>query len=105
MSQSLQKSIRKEDILARIGGEEFTIILPETALISAQILAERTRENIQSQFISYQNNTEINVTVSLGVTLITPQDINFDAVLLRVDEALYKAKTNGRNQVCCLGIM
>lgn len=102
VSQSLQNSIRKEDILARIGGEEFTIILPETQLINAQILAERTREKIQSQFISYQKNIEINVTVSLGVTLISPEDINFDAVLQRVDEALYNAKKKGRNQVYCL---
>jgi diguanylate cyclase (GGDEF)-like protein/PAS domain S-box-containing protein len=99
VSKNLQECIRKEDILARIGGEEFTIILPETPLTNALSLAERTRENIQKQFISYQNSVEINVTVSLGVTLIRPEDINFDAVLVRVDEALYNAKTNGRNRV------
>jgi diguanylate cyclase (GGDEF)-like protein/PAS domain S-box-containing protein len=102
VSKILQNSIRKEDILARIGGEEFTIILPETPLKNAQILAERTRENIQTQLIYYQNSVDIKVTVSLGVTLITPEDINFDAVLVRVDDALYNAKSNGRNQVCSL---
>ncbi|WP_413702011.1 GGDEF domain-containing protein [Psychromonas sp. KJ10-10] len=100
VSQLLQKSIRNEDILARIGGEEFTIILPETSLLSAKILAERTRESIQKQIIEYQKEIYIRVTVSLGVTLVKTKDDNFDDVLLRVDEALYEAKENGRNQVC-----
>jgi diguanylate cyclase (GGDEF)-like protein/PAS domain S-box-containing protein len=102
VSQLLLKSIRKEDILARIGGEEFTIILPETTLKSANALAERTRECVQNEIIAHSKENKINVTVSLGVTLLTPEDKNFDDVLIRVDEALYEAKENGRNQVCCL---
>ena len=102
VSKKLQQSIRSEDVLARMGGEEFTIILPETTQLSAQALAERTRETLQSLFICYQNDIEINVTISLGVTTLTAQDINFDSVLVRVDEALYKAKENGRNQTYCL---
>tara|TARA_R110001583_G_scaffold67490_8_gene192961 strand:+ start:8160 stop:9503 length:1344 start_codon:yes stop_codon:yes gene_type:complete len=99
VSQLLLKSIRKEDILARIGGEEFTIILPETTLENANTLAERTRECIQNEIIIYPKEIKLNVTVSMGVTLLKPEDKSFDDVLIRVDEALYEAKENGRNKV------
>jgi len=102
VSRLLTNGIRKEDVLARMGGEEFTLLLPETDLKNSEILAERIRNTIQNEFICYRDSVQINVTVSLGLTLLTDTDDHFDDVLIRVDEALYLAKTRGRNRLCCL---
>ncbi|MCP4322784.1 MAG: diguanylate cyclase [Alteromonadales bacterium] len=102
VSRLLLGSIRKEDVLARIGGEEFTILLPETDLENSQVLAERIRNTIQNEIICYRDLLPISVTISLGLTLLNEKDNDFDEILVRVDEALYKAKTGGRNKLYCL---
>jgi diguanylate cyclase (GGDEF)-like protein/PAS domain S-box-containing protein len=96
--QSLAKIIstytRKPDIAARWGGEEFVVILPETSLSQALIIAEKQRAAIESMSFDDQ----ISLTCSIGVTEIIPSD-DLDTLMLRVDKALYDAKKAGRNCV------
>lgn len=87
------KSKRNADVLARIGGEEFIILLPDTGLSDAGRLAERIRKNVED--FSFEEIGKM--TVSLGVTEFTQTD-NQESILKRVDSALYLAKENGRNR-------
>ena len=91
--QIVKKSTRKIDVLARVGGEEFILLLPDTSLKDAAILASRVRRNCES-FLFEEIGT---MTISLGITELTDGD-NIDSILKRVDSALYKAKENGRNR-------
>jgi diguanylate cyclase (GGDEF)-like protein len=97
----IEKTIRKEDVLARYGGEEFCCLLPETPINAAAILAERFRKNVAQKAYHYQGN-KINVTISLGVSTLTPDVINEDMLLKKADEGLYKAKNTGRNCVVAM---
>ncbi|AIY67359.1 sensor domain-containing diguanylate cyclase [Pseudoalteromonas piratica] len=95
---NLQANLREGDVLARIGGEEFAILLPNTPFDKAQLVAERIRE--------YQDNTPI-VTerggvlakVSIGLVMKQSDDVSFESLFKRVDKALYQAKEQGRNCV------
>jgi diguanylate cyclase (GGDEF)-like protein len=86
--------LRRSDAFGRIGGEEFAILLPETDCDSAFKLAERIRENIALR-VSCQHRA---VTVSLGVAGLLNNEETPQAAMLRADEAMYRAKKNGRNQ-------
>ncbi len=102
VAKCLLPCIRQEDILARIGGEEFSILLPETTLQSAKVVAERIRLNQSNLFIEGEWKGKITLTVSIGVTCIKFEDDTFDDFFIRADKALYQAKALGRNQVYCL---
>jgi len=102
VAKCLLPCIRQEDILARIGGEEFSILLPETTLQSAKVVAERIRLNQSNLFIEGEWQGKITLTVSIGVTCIKFEDDTFDDFFIRADKALYQAKALGRNQVYCL---
>lgn len=98
VSQITKSNLRDGDILARVGGEEFTIILPESSIKRTFEIAERIRHSIDDNvFIMDQKN--IHCTISLGITCLTDLDTNFLDLLRRADENLYKAKENGRNIV------
>jgi len=92
--QVVQFSVRKVDILARWGGEEFMILVPESTAETAHELAERLRKEIESHDFS----TKEKITVSIGVTTYRDGD-SADSIITRVDNALYKAKENGRNRI------
>ncbi len=89
--------LRNEDVIGRIGGEEFVIFLPNTGLESAAGVAERLRALIESQPVAGPHGP-ITLTVSIGVTLIARGESQ-EAALQRVDEAMYRAKAKGRNRV------
>jgi diguanylate cyclase (GGDEF)-like protein len=93
-----QEALRESDVLGRIGGEEFSIILPETEKEGALIVAERIRRSIAELKVD-ENDQRIHFTVSSGVTNLRPDDRGIEAVLRRGDEALYLAKNGGRNKV------
>lgn len=93
------ETIRPRDIFARLGGEEFTVILPETSLEQAKAIAERLREKIELYDLANQAKS-LTLTVSIGVASLTQTEQNFDALLSAADEAMYSAKNAGRNQVC-----
>jgi diguanylate cyclase (GGDEF)-like protein/hemerythrin-like metal-binding protein len=87
---------RSLDIVARIGGEEFIVMLPETTSEGAFVFAERFRKKIFSSKVIVENN-EISYTISIGIsTLDDDKDVN--TIIQRADKALYKAKESGRNR-------
>jgi diguanylate cyclase (GGDEF)-like protein/PAS domain S-box-containing protein len=93
-----QEVIRSTDLMGRIGGEEFALLLPDTPINSAYNLAERLRERI-NKFPYLAGDMLIEVTASLGVAELQSDDTNFKALLQRADAALYEAKHAGRNRV------
>jgi|SRR5687768_9045826 len=95
---AFQSSLRQEDTLARIGGDEFMVLLPATDAYEAVSVADRIRLAIQSRFIK-TTRMPVQVTVSVGVALLTADIVDLDALLLRTDEALYAAKRAGRARV------
>lgn len=94
----LVENKRNNDVLGRLGGEEFALILPETNLNSALEMAESLRRLCDERKI-YFNNQLLHTTVSIGITKVWENDQTFQDVLKRADEALYQSKRNGRNQV------
>jgi diguanylate cyclase (GGDEF)-like protein len=93
--QVMQASIRREDLAARFGGEEFILMLPGTTLEDATILAERLRESLENLAFP---PLETRVTASFGIAQFRPDD-TFETLVKRADEALYAAKAAGRNRV------
>ncbi|SON53162.1 Sensor histidine kinase [Vibrio tapetis subsp. tapetis] len=93
----LLKNIRKEDLLFRYGGEEFVIICPNT-LDRAEILAEKLKNKIEEKMVIKSAN--IKVTASFGIAELSPGD-DLISIIARADQAMYKAKENGRNRVEC----
>jgi diguanylate cyclase (GGDEF)-like protein len=90
--------LKKNDILGRIGGEEFLIILPDTEQAQAVEIAERLRTSIESnQFVF--NDVKMNFTISVSVAMLTPQTHELVDIIKQADLGLYQAKDNGRNQV------
>jgi diguanylate cyclase (GGDEF)-like protein len=86
------------DIAARYGGEEFALILPETDREGAWSLAERVRQLVAAQQIVY-GDAVLRVTASLGVATFPEQGERPQALVEAADQALYRAKRNGRNRV------
>jgi diguanylate cyclase (GGDEF)-like protein len=96
---SLRQHTRREDIIGRLGGEEFCVILVGLSEANAVVLAERIRTEIANLPIEFEGQ-EISVTSSFG--LVPPELLqeNFDDVLKHADQMMYQAKNEGRNQVC-----
>jgi diguanylate cyclase (GGDEF)-like protein/PAS domain S-box-containing protein len=92
------ESLRQSDQLARFGGEEFAAILPETNLASAMEVAERLRLHLAERPI-IAAGTAVPCTVSIGVAEMQTNDVSIDNLLRRADEALYRAKEQGRDRV------
>ncbi len=91
LGEILRTSLRRNDVVARFGGEEFVVLLPDTDLDIAYQAAERLREAVMAI------DTPTTFTISLGVACSGPQE-RFESVLLRADRALYTAKESGRNR-------
>jgi len=98
MSQLLLKTRRVGDLLARWGGEEFVLLLPETDLGQARVFAERIRQIIQ-EYGDSDAQGSVRCTASIGVAEYAG-DPNMDALIARADARLYEAKAGGRNKVC-----
>jgi len=96
LGELLQQNNRGIDIIGRIGGEEFALILPETDMSGANELAERLHQTISELRIS-ADHTDISCTVSIGISVLQLQHSSLDELLLHTDNALYAAKRNGRN--------
>ena len=97
-SRLMREELRKIDTGARVGGEEFAIILPGADKAAARAFADRLRQKVAATPLR-QDGREIAVTVSIGISDLRAEDGNGDAVLARADEALYRAKRAGRNRV------
>jgi diguanylate cyclase (GGDEF)-like protein len=93
----IANEIRPVDLLGRLGGEEFAILLPDTDIAGAEHLAERLRWSLADSPID-SNGTPVAVTASLGVAALRDGE-DLESILARADTALYQAKNGGRNRV------
>ncbi|CAA7619820.1 FOG: GGDEF domain [Candidatus Terasakiella magnetica] len=98
MAAACRSAIRGEDILGRLGGEEFAIMLPETDLDAAMVAAERIRQAVSEISIPTPKGPVV-FTASIGAAQLNETDSSVETLLSRADAALYEAKTGGRNRV------
>jgi diguanylate cyclase (GGDEF)-like protein len=97
VAKVIKENLRGSDMLFRIGGEEFVILLSGTDMHGAELLAERIRNSIEHHTLAFAMET-IKVTVSLGVSSLQKDDVA-ETFIKRADAAMYKAKNTGRNRV------
>jgi two-component system cell cycle response regulator len=96
----LKKSIRGIDLACRLGGEEFVVVMPDTDMAVAAMVAERLRRRIAADaFAIHNGERKVAVTISIGLAALAGPDDTAANVLKRADQALYKAKRDGRNRV------
>jgi two-component system cell cycle response regulator len=99
-AQRVRRSVRGVDLVARFGGEEIVVVMPDTPIETARLAAERIREKVQGEpFRIHRGRQSIPVTVSIGVSAIESLEETAASLLKRADEALYAAKSGGRNRV------
>jgi two-component system, cell cycle response regulator len=93
------RQVRSVDLVGRLGGEEFVVVMPETSLAGAVVVAERLRLAVADEpFILQENGAKLSVTVSIGIAVTGGAEETQDSLLKRADDALYAAKNGGRNQ-------
>ncbi len=100
LSKIIKGCIRDVDIFARYGGEEFVVILPQTTVKEARIIAERIREHVERAVFDAGKYGKIRITVSVGVSSFPENGHSHEELVSVTDEALYQAKGEGRNLVC-----
>ena len=104
-AKTAQNELRDGDVLCRMGGEEFTVLLPDTSKEQALMIAERLRVAVESAPVDVgeevAEDSYLHYTTSLGVTQVLPDEKTLKPAIKRADEALYQAKEAGRNRVCC----
>lgn len=98
LADCCRRALRESDIVARFGGEEFVILLPEASIENAHRVAERLRIKISKLVVKGEQGQDVQFTVSIGLVSSTVSD-NIAEMLKMADEALYVAKENGRNRV------
>lgn len=100
VAKRIRENLRGVDLVARIGGEEFLIAMPDTSLNVARIAAERLRNAIEETPVPIGTSPNaLDVTLSIGVAMGDGENRNLTELLARADRALFSAKTDGRNQV------
>jgi diguanylate cyclase (GGDEF)-like protein/PAS domain S-box-containing protein len=98
VSQKIVENVREMDMVARMGGEEFSVLLPNTEAEDAVRLAERVRLAIERESCQLEEHI-IDVTVSVGVASYSQEFSSLEAILRQADDSMYRAKNRGRNQV------
>lgn len=101
VAQVLMQNIRRSDLLGRIGGEEFSILLPNTDLLGALDLAEQLRKAIESLQPQIGGQT-LHITASIGVAIRSASEQTMESIQQQADAAMYEAKRGGRNRVSTL---
>jgi diguanylate cyclase (GGDEF)-like protein len=97
-ARQIQTMLRRQDLLARTGGDEFTILLPDTPVSAGIAAAERVRQAIEALEVPFEGGP-IKFTVSAGVAQLNPAQGGWEGMMKRADEAMYEAKRQGRNSV------
>jgi two-component system, cell cycle response regulator len=99
-AERLRKAVRSIDVVARFGGEEFVVLMPDTESFAAQHVAERVRQSFEKAPFSLHNGAQnVNITASIGVATAAEGFYNADLLFQMADKALYSAKQGGRNRV------
>jgi len=99
-ADTLTRCARKSDIICRFGGEEFVVLLPDTNIDGATMIAEKIRETTEELIVKVDEKKEFKFTVSIGVSEVeVEEEKNIEAAISRADSALYSAKESGRNRV------
>jgi two-component system cell cycle response regulator len=99
IARRAQDSVRSDDLVARLGGEEFAVVMPETELAVAAAVANRLRVEVASRPFLLSGGEQLEITISIGVTTAYPGYEDRNQLLKRADDALYEAKAAGRNRV------
>jgi diguanylate cyclase (GGDEF)-like protein len=99
---TIKESIRQIDLVGRYGGEEFAVILVETAAEQSVFVAERIRKAVEDKHIKVYDE-DVKVTISIGVAAFPEDARNPQDIIERADKALYRAKEAGRNKACLYG--
>jgi diguanylate cyclase (GGDEF)-like protein len=106
LSATLRGLLREYDIIGRFGGEEFAILLPHTDIAAAEQITERLRAKLAEISVTpgtgSSTETPLQVTVSIGVAALAHSRRDLDELIAAADAALYRAKAQGRNQVCLM---
>lgn len=100
IAESGRASLRRGDVFGRIGGEEFAAVFPGCAPDMAMQVAERLQREIQRLGFCHDDQT-FGITISQGLTSLTAEDANIDALFARADAAMYEAKRQGKNRIIC----
>ncbi|MDP4548057.1 GGDEF domain-containing protein [Marinobacter sp. MDS2] len=98
VSEVMQARLRESDLIARMGGEEFVLLLPETSTDKAREIAQQLLTLIRALGVPHEGDT-IKLSASFGVTSIRPDDPNLEVLLQRADQALYQSKEQGRGRI------
>ena len=98
LAETITACIRDTDLSARFGGEEFAVLLPRTSLESAKTVAERIRQSLESRTFEGEG-VAFSVTISIGMAALDGGQDDLSGLMHRADQALYRAKENGRNRV------
>ena len=102
VAAAIRACVREIDLVARYGGEEFAVLLPDTGKFGARGVAERIRATIAAQkIIAYEES--LKVQISIGLTSFPEHANGLQALIDKADQALYRAKQQGRNRVCVYG--
>lgn len=99
---ALRDHARGDDVAARIGGEEFALLLPETSRADAEQSAERLRARVESMTFPLGGEPQ-KITISIGIACLAPERATRGLLMAAADAALYRAKREGRNRVCVEG--
>lgn len=102
VAEVMMSNVRTQDVIGRIGGEEFVTLLPETDCEGATVIAERLRSTVENAKILDENGMVVKFTISIGVATNGNEYNSFQQLLVRADKGLYSAKENGRNRVVAL---
>lgn len=105
ISQCCSNLIRNCDILARFGGEEFCIVLPDTDLNGALNIGEKVRNKIELTSTPLEEKGEIGVTISLGAAEVNKDIGSFERLIKNADTALYHSKQNGKNRITAYSVL
>ena len=99
IAKAIKENIRQVDLVGRYGGEEFSLILPETGKDQALVAAERIRQAVECKLIKVYDE-DLRVTISIGISAFPKDGRSCQTIIERADQALYHAKQTGKNKTC-----